>query len=154
LQNAGPQTQNTAAAAKVRVAAEAAKRRDEALWQAEIARLDTQDRGKGKPAEDAKPRPPVLIPPLHLRFDEGYWKAELSRVADTDGETLQKQKRTGLDKLAPPMQPAKTAERKPRAHEAKPPPKRDLEAEQALFEEEMDRLGDFDGFEIRRAKTD
>jgi len=140
--------------ASARRAAEAAKRAEEALWQAEISRLDAQDKGKRKPIEDAKPRPPVVIPALQLRYDEGYWKAELYRVADTDTETLQVQKRTGLDKLAPPMRAEKPAGQTKSPHVAKPPPQRDVAAEQALFEEEMARLGEFDTFEIKRAKSD
>jgi hypothetical protein len=121
------------------------------LWQAEMARLGAVEKRSGKAREEAKPRPPVIVPKLQIKVEDGYWKAELTRVADTDTETLQVQKKTGLDKLAPPMTEAAAAGKpdKPR-----PAVQRDTEAEKALFEEEMARLGEFDGFEIKRAKQE
>jgi hypothetical protein len=131
-----------ALAERQRLATEAARAaqasRDEALWQAEMARLGVTEKTRATPDSDDKPRPPVVIPKLQIRVEEGYWKAELSRVAETDTATLQTQKRTGLDKLAPPMK-VESAAAPPEA--TKPPP-RDVEADAALFEAELDRLGD------------
>ncbi len=119
------------------------RRRDDMLWQAEMARLGVLEKKKGKTEADAKPRPPVVLPKLEIKVEEGYWKAELTRVADTDTETLQTQKKTGLDKLAPPMKEEKpAAPGSPAAGQPAPrrTPQRDLAAEQALFEAEMQRL--------------
>lgn len=130
------------------------QRRDDALWQAEMSRLGVLEKKKQPAGEGAKPRPPVIIPPVQLKFEEGYWKAELSRVAETDTETLQTQKKTGLEKLAPPMmEPKQQTDVAPRPI-VRRPPKRDVEAEKALFEAEMERLGEFDDFEIKRAKRE
>lgn len=135
-------------------AAQAAqRRRDEALWQAEITRLGVQQK-KRKAADGDKPRAPIVIPPLQLRYEEGYWRAELTRVADTDTETLQTQKKTGLDKLAPPMKEEKPAPAAGASGAARQVARRDPEAESALFAEEMERLGELDGFQIRRAKRE
>ncbi len=130
------------------------QRHDEALWQAEMARLGVHNRKRGGSADGDKPRPPVVIPALQLRFEEGYWKAELSRVAETDTETLQTQKKTGLDKLAPPMRDERPEPVSGGSGSARPTPRRDPEAERAEFEEEMARLGELDGFQIRRAKRE
>ena len=129
------------------------QRRDELLWQAEMARLGVLER-KGKGEGDGNLRPPIILPPVQLKFEEGYWKAELSRVADTDTETLQTQKKTGLDKLAPPMKEEKPDEKPQDRRTPRHAPQRDVEAEKALFEAEMERLGGSGGFEIRRAKRD
>jgi hypothetical protein len=135
-------------------AARAANQRgDEALWQAEMNRLGVLDQKREKAKADGKPRPPIIVPKLRLQFEEGYWKAELSRVADTDTETLQVQKKTGLDKLAPPMKEEPQVPPEP-GRPRTPAASRDAAAEQALFEQEMQRLGEFDGFQIRRAKTE
>jgi hypothetical protein len=123
-------------------------RRDEALWQAEVARLDRMDKNRLPNAPDgAKPTPPRIVPPSEIKHQEGYWRSELVRVADTDTDTLKKQKRTGLDKLAPPMEavkqtPAAAPEPEPKQRRAQP--QRDTAADQALFEEEMARLAGFD----------
>jgi hypothetical protein len=131
------------------------RRKDEALWQAEIARLDRIDRKRGaEPAGEAKPTPPKVVPPAEIKHQEGYWRSELVRVADTDTDTLKKQKRTGLDKLAPPMEAAKAAPSTPTQPEKKPPmrPQRDTAADQALFEAEMARLAGADPDETRSTK--
>ena len=120
----------------------AQQQRDETLWRQEMARLDAIDKssgGKKKAADGNKPIPPKIIPPSVLKHQEGYWRSELVRVADTDTETLQKQKRTGLDKLAPPMEPKPKTE--PMPEKAKPAaPQRSTAEDQALFEAEMQRL--------------
>lgn len=132
-------------------AAQAAQnRRDEALWQAEMARLDAQDRSRGvNPASGDKPGPPRILPPAEIKHQEGYWRAELVRVADTDTKTLQKQKRQGLDKLAPPLQ-----EKPVDPPKNTPPtgPARDTEADRALFEAEMARLDGTEPGDTRRSK--
>lgn len=131
------------------------RRRDEQLWQAEMARLGGVEKTRRKAGDGDKPRPPVILPPVQLKFEEGYWKAELSRVAETDTETLQTQKKTGLDKLAPPMKEEKpAAPGSPAAPQPRRAPQRDTAAEQALFEAEMERLGGFDGREMGRAKRE
>lgn len=124
----------------------AKQRRDEALWCSEMARLDAQDKNyaaKKRLAErDAKPATPVIIPPAVIKHQEGYWRSELVRVAETDTETLKKEKRTGLDKLAPPME-AKPPQAPTAAAPAAPAtPTRDEAADRALFEAEMARLFD------------
>ncbi|HZT42438.1 MAG TPA: Smr/MutS family protein [Chthonomonadaceae bacterium] len=134
------------------VAARAAQqRRDEALWQQEMARLDALDRSrKDNRNGDGKPAAPRILPPSEIKYQEGYWRAELVRVADTDNPTLQKQKRHGLDKLAPPLpeKPPQTSQN------ARPTgPSRDTEADRALFEEEMARLAGVDPRETRRSQT-
>lgn len=114
------------------------QRRDEALWQAEMARLAAIDRQHAvNPNVEQRPRPPVIVPPVSIKHQEGYWRSELVRVADTDTDTLKKNKRHGLDKLAPPME-AVAAPKEP----LKPtgPPPRDTVADQALFEAELARL--------------
>ena len=130
------------------------RRRDELLWQAEMARLGVLEKKKGKSADDAKPRPPLILSPVQIEFEEGYWKAELFRVAETDTETLQTQKKTGLDKLAPPMKEEQPAAKPEEPRAVRRQPDRDMAAEKALFEAEMERLGGFDGIEIRRAKSE
>lgn len=143
----------------------AQRRKDDAMWQAEIARLGVIEKKQGKKAAgDAKPRPPIVLPPVQIKFEEGYWRAELSRVADTDTETLKIQKRTGLDKLAPPMKEETKGEKKEQrdgAPEAEQQGRRsagksqrEIDAEKALFEEEMARLGGLDGFGMARAKRE
>lgn len=116
------------------------RRRDEALWQAEMARLDALDRNHARNGgADSRPAPPVILPPSEMKHQEGYWRAEIVRVADTDTDTLKKQKRTGLDKLAPPLEPKPAAPASP----TKPAvPQRDTAADQALFEAEMARLAE------------
>jgi len=109
-------------------------RQDEALWKAEMARLDALERKHIAPSDIRAPR---ILPPTQIKHQEGYWRAELVRVADTDTDTLKKQKRTGLDKLAPPLEP-KPADPPAKATPARP--KRDEEADRALFEAEMARL--------------
>ena len=139
-----------AEAERIRLANEAAQKaqrqRDETMWRQEMARLDVLDKRtqKNRPDNDGpKPLPPVVLPPSVMKYEEGYWRSELVRVADTDTETLQVQKRTGLEKLAPPLPPKSKTE----ATEPAPPqaqkralPKRDDSADQALFEAEMQRL--------------
>ncbi len=114
------------------------RRRDDSLWEAEMARLDSMEK-KGASQNGVKPRPPLIVPAAQIKHQEGYWRAELVRVADTDTATLTKQKRTGLDKLAPPMEPKPTpVPGAPRM--AKSIPKRDVQADQALFEEELAKM--------------
>ena len=130
----------------------AQQRRDEALWQQEMTRLDALDRSrKDSRNGDGKPAAPRILPPSEIKHQEGYWRAELVRVADTDTPTLQKQKRRGLDKLAPPL-PDKPAQapQNPRAAG----PLRDTEADHALFAEEMARLAGSDPRETRRGKRE
>jgi hypothetical protein len=116
-----------------------AKRRDEAMWQAELERLgDMERRGSGKAAGDFKPSNPVVRPPSEIKHQEGWWNAELVRVADTDTETLKVQKRTGLDKLAPPIIAAKPEPESGKKVSKRP--SRDRAADQALFDEELARL--------------
>ena len=123
----------------------AQKQREESMWQNEMARLDALEKsqaGNKRKDADAKPLPPIVLPPAVIKYEEGYWRSEIVRVGDTDTETLQKQKRTGLDKLAPPM------EAKPKAADGAPneipqkksAPKRDTANDAALFEAEMERL--------------
>jgi hypothetical protein len=125
-------------------AQQAAQRRlDERLWQAEMARLDSLDaRRGGKKAgvgQDDRPPAPYFRTPVAppTKEHEGYWRAEIVRVAETDTDTLKKQKRAGLDKLAPPLE-LKPKPPQPPAIPA--PPERDWEADHALFEAEMERL--------------
>ncbi len=128
------------------------RRRDELLWQAEVARLDALDRSRsGGAKSEGKPYPPRILPPSQIKHHEGYWRAELVRVADTDTDTLKKQKRTGLDKLAPPIEP-KPAQPAPQAKPA--PPSRDTAADQALFEAEMARLSESEPSTVRRIKRE
>ena len=125
-------------------AQKAQKQREAAMWENEMARLDKLDKSRPKnkrgDADGPKPLPPVVVPPAVIKYEEGYWRSEIVRVGDTDTETLQKQKRTGLDKLAPPM------EAKPKTAEASEPPtkksapKRETAEDAALFEAEMRRL--------------
>lgn len=129
-------------------------RRDESLWLAEISRLDRIDKTRAPISDDAtKPSAPRIVPPAEIKHQEGYWRSELVRVADTD--TLKKQKRTGLDKLAPPMEAVKPA---PAASAAEPEkkrpakPQRDSAADQALFEAEMTRLTGFSPDEAQPRK--
>ena len=126
--------------------------KDEALWKSELARLDGMERRRsGKTDADKKPGPPIIIPPLEIKYQEGYWRAELVRVADTETEILQIQKKTGLDKLAKPLE-AKAAEeaaKKPRTPQA---PRRDEAADMALFESEMMRLAEDSPSEAGRSK--
>jgi hypothetical protein len=117
------------------------RRRDEALWQAEMARLEAIDRKRpADPNVEQRPRAPVILPPVDIRHQEGYWRSELVRVADADTDTLKQNKRHGLDKLAPPMPP------KPAVKEEKAIPRRassaarDTAADRALFEAELARL--------------
>lgn len=118
----------------------AKQRREEALWQAEVARLDALDRNRPKrKTDDGKPNAPVIVPPSVIKHQEGYWRAELVRVADTETEVLNKQKRTGLDKLAPPIEP-KPPKPAPAAPGRPAPPARDEATDRALFEAEMARL--------------
>ena len=122
-----------------------AKRKDESLWLAEITRLDGMERRRsGKVADrDLKPGAAVVRPPSEILHQEGWWNAELVRVADTDTDTLKVQKRTGLEKLAPPViaqKPAKPSSQDPAAKRAAKA--RDFAADNALFEE---ALSQFDG---------
>jgi hypothetical protein len=129
------------------------QRQDDALWQAEVARLDNLDRKRGGSAESgSKPTPPRIVPPSEMQHQEGYWRGELVRVADTDTDTLKKQKRTGLEKLAPPIEPKPTPSPPQKTRQAAP--QRDTAADQALFESEMTRLDEFDPRATRRAKHD
>jgi hypothetical protein len=120
--------------------AERKRRQDALLWEAEKARLDAMNRQGGKQWEnDVKPKAPAIVTrSVHTPQQEGYWKGELVRVADTDTETLKKEKRTGLDKLAPPIED-KPAE-KPEKQKKPAAPTRDETADRALFEAEMARL--------------
>ncbi len=133
----------------------ARQKQEEDLWQSELARLDTMDRNRGNAqgnaANDTKPAAPRIVPPASIKHQEGLWRGELVRVADTDEGTLTVQKRTGLDKLAPPMPEISEEEKKRRAEEEKraltPLQKarqrqtqRDTNADQELFEAELERL--------------
>ncbi|HZP80109.1 MAG TPA: Smr/MutS family protein [Chthonomonadaceae bacterium] len=133
-----------------KIAAAGQRRRDESLWQAEMARLDALDRNRARRGTgDSRPAPPIILPPSEIKHQEGYWRAEIVRVADTDTDTLKKQKRTGLDKLAPPLEPKPAAPASP----AKPAvPQRDTAADEALFEAEMGRLAESDSRATRQAK--
>lgn len=130
----------------------AQQKRDESLWEAEIARLNAQDRNRSKDNRtDEKPGAPRILPPLQIKHQEGYWKAEIVRVAGTDEQTLTRQKRTGLDKLAPPIEPKKEASPPSRKSSV---PQRDVQADQALFEAELNRLDEQAFGNGRRAKRD
>jgi len=117
-----------------------AQRRDEAMWLAEVARLDKLEKKRtGKTNLDGKPAAPVVRPPSEIKHKEGWWNAELVRVSDTDTDTLKVQKRTGLDKLAPPII-AQKPQAEPGHHATKGPsrrPERDTNADQELFEAAM-----------------
>ena len=141
----------------------AQKKRDADLWLAEMARLETIDRQRGAGQTDIKPSAPRIVPPSSIKHQEGLWRGELVRVADTDTDTLVVQKRTGLDKLAPPMAAApKDGTPLPEPPKALTPlekararrPQRDTTQDQALFEEELDRLFDTDTADVRRAKRE
>lgn len=129
------------------------RRRDDALWQAEMRRLDAVDKkGAVSKNRDGKPAAPIIVPPAEIKHQEGFWRAELVRVADTDTDTLKKQKRTGLDKLAPPMMETKPKAETPPAKASAP--QRDAAADQALFEAEMARLSEDAPDPTRRAKRE
>lgn len=141
----------------------AQQKRDEDLWLAEMARLETIDRQRGAGQTDIKPTAPRIVPPSSIKHQEGLWRGELVRVADTDTDTLQVQKRTGLDKLAPPMpaapkdglplpEPPKALTPLEKARQRQS--KRNVDADQALFEEELERLFDTDIATVRRAKRE
>ena len=115
------------------------KRRDEALWMAEVARLDGMEKKRsGRILGDNKPAAPAVRPPSEIKHQEGWWKAELVRVADTDEETLKKQKRTGLERLAPPV----TAQKPEKSPGPKRAPQRNFDADNALFEAALQQLDD------------
>jgi hypothetical protein len=117
----------------------AERRRAEALWQAEIARLTALDKQRApQPLHEGKPRAPVVLPPSVIKNQEGYWRAEIVRVGDTDTDTLKKEKITGLDKLAPPLELKPKPKEPQKQHSAAP--QRDEAADRALFEAEMERL--------------
>lgn len=118
------------------------RQKDLLLWEAEKARLDALDRNRSRPApDDRKPCPPRIVSrSVHNKRQEGYWRAELMRVADTDTETLQKQKQTGLDKLAPPLDPPAPPSNPLHKSGQTHPSHRDENADRALFEAEMKRL--------------
>ncbi len=116
------------------------RRKDEALWKAELSRLTTIDRSrKGRIDSHKKPGAPIIIPPIEIKHQEGYWRAELVRVAETETEILQIQKKTGLDKLAKPLEAiqAEEAAKKPKIIAL---PRRNVADETAMFEAEMSRL--------------
>ena len=119
----------------------AQEKRDETLWSAEIARLESQDRAKSGDRSTEKPGPPRILPPSEIKHQEGFWRAELVRVAGSDEQTLTKQKRTGLDKLAPPIEPKPA---RPAPADKPKAPARESQADHALFEAEMDRLAGAD----------
>ncbi|HLJ53978.1 MAG TPA: hypothetical protein VKT77_03010 [Chthonomonadaceae bacterium] len=134
-------------------AAEAARQRsDAALFDAEMRRLGV-GKSRGRAETDAKPKAPIIVPKLEVKIEEGYWSAELSRVAETDTQTLQVQKRTGLDKLAPPM---KEPPSPPPAGQPPPnrPAQRDTAEDAALFEAELERLSQTGPAEARRKKRE
>lgn len=142
----------------------AQQKRDEDLWQMEMARLDKMEQKRsGALPEDTKPTAPKIVPPSVMKVQEGLWRGELVRVADTDEGTLTTQKRTGLDKLAPPMPEEREKGKGEREKEAAlqraltplekarlRQPKRDNEADQDLFEAELERLFDPDAADFRR----
>ena len=128
------------------------RRRDEALWKAELSRLTTLDRNKkGKTDSDKKPGAPIIIPPVQIKHQEGYWRAELVRVAETETEILQIQKKTGLDKLAKPLE-AKQAEEAAKKPRIPPKPQRNTVEDTNLFEAEMARLSGDSPDESGRSK--
>jgi|GEM_PF-3591105 len=122
------------------------KQLDAQLWQAEVSRLDEVDKKRGgkrlNDGEDRKPRAPfVATRGRHTPLQEGYWRGELVRIVDTDHETLQAEKQTGLDKLAPPLIPNARAAEPPKPQKKKSfGSQRNSDADQALFEEAMRRL--------------
>ena len=138
----------------------AQQKRDEDLWQTEMARLDKMEtRRTGALPEDVKPIAPRIVPPSVMKVQEGLWRGELVRVADTDEGTLTVQKRTGLDKLAPPMSANAEAEQKkgeevkaltPLEKARRRQPQRDTNADQELFEQELERLFATDVPDLRR----
>jgi hypothetical protein len=132
---------------KANEAAEARKKQvDAQLWQAEVSRLDEVEKKRsGKRPntdDDRKPRAPfVATRGRHTPLQEGYWRGELVRIVDTDHETLQEEKQTGLDKLAPPLIPNAQAAEQPKPQKKKPfGSQRNHDADQALFEEAMRQL--------------
>ncbi len=128
------------------------KQQDAQLWQMEISRLDEADKKRGGKSpnadEDRKPRAPfVATRGRHTPLQEGYWRGELVRIVDTDHETLQEEKQTGLDKLAPPLVPKTDAERAVEAAQSAKLEKkkrgnsgRDTAADNALFEEALRQM--------------
>ena len=122
----------------------AQRQREAQMWENEMARLDKLDKArpgnKRGDADGPKPLPPVVVPPAVIKYEEGYWRSEIVRVGDTDTDTLQKQKRTGLDKLAPPMEAKPKTETPESPHKKKSAPKRDAAEDAALFEAELKRL--------------
>jgi hypothetical protein len=110
------------------------------MWREEIERLNVMEKRRGgKLSSGFKPANPVVRPPSEIKHQEGWWNAELVRVADTDTDTLKVQKRTGLDKLAPPIIAQKPQEVEPAQPKLKRPA-RDTKADRELFEAEMARL--------------
>lgn len=143
------------------VARRAQQKRDEDLWLTEMARLDKMEtRRSGALPEDVKPTAHRIVPPSVMKVQEGLWRGELVRVADTDEDTLTVQKRTGLDKLAPPMSANAEAEQKQKGEEVKAltplekarrrQTQRDINVDQELFEQEMERLFEADDTDFRR----
>ena len=141
----------------------ARQKQEEDLWQAEMARLTSIDKQRGAGQTDVKPAAPRIVPPANIKHQEGLWRGELVRVADTDTDTLKVQKRTGLDKLAPPMPDAREGEKavaKEPEQKALTPlekarlrqPKRDMESDQALFEAELERQFEEDPDIARRRR--
>ena len=128
------------------------KQQDAQLWQMEISRLDEAEKKRSgtRPTadEDRKPRAPfVATRGRHTPLQEGYWRGELVRIVDTDHETLQEEKQTGLDKLAPPLVPKTEAEKAAEAAQSAKLEKkkrfgthRDAEADNALFEEALRQM--------------
>ena len=109
------------------------KRQDDAMFQAEMFRLrGMEKKGSNGKASGYKPSAPVVRPPSEIKHQEGWWNAELVRVADTDTETLVVQKRTGLEKLAPPVIAQKPISSEPTVRRAKIA--RDTAADHDLFE--------------------
>ena len=138
----------------------ARQKHDEDLWAMEMARLDKMEQKRsGALPEDVKPTAPRIVPPSVMKVQEGLWRGELVRVADTEENTLIVQKRTGLDKLAPPMAANAEAENKkkeevraltPLEKARKRQTQRDTNADQELFEAELERLFDSDAADFRR----
>lgn len=157
FERARREEQRRKAAEELRQRQEADKRReqerlDEALWQAEMRRLDATNRAnRMAAASDQKPSAPKVVPKAVIKFQEGFWRSELVRIADTEEKQLRKEKVTGLDKLAPPMA---EAPRTPEEEKKKGPvaPSRETAADMALFEAEMARLDQDDPHDLRREK--
>lgn len=117
------------------------KRQDNAMFEAEMARLTHIDKQRrSNPTGDKKPHAPIVVPKIKTEGQEGYWRAELIRVGETDHDTLKTQKKTGLDKLAAPLETNPKVKQPETKKEKKAQQHRTEAEDRSLFEAEMERL--------------